>query len=275
MDRVYINGLLNQLEKEIDKVNGSESTNMVKYHDALVHCKNAQFILKEYILRVGFTLELDEIEFFKDIKPKFVSRGIYYAKLYQIESSFPPVSKKMRIVLLKDEVRKLDNFASNNSEFWRYYRTDSKHNDSNYFKRLSKQLSLPITVSMLDVDYSYTSSHSLIVARFKANVLIAQYLENHINKLSGKSVLPTESSSKLNWNSSKTDLVELIYALVEAQVIQGDIKLISTKLGEVFDIDISEIYKTWGDIKNRKKDKTKFINGLASVLLKKIESIYD
>jgi hypothetical protein len=79
----------------------------------------------------------------------------------------------------------------------------------------------------------------------------------------------------LSWTASKTDLVELIYALNSSGAIrngQAEIKKLSNICKELFDIDLGNIYKTFSEIKLREKDNTKFLDQLKLSLVKKINS---
>ena len=78
----------------------------------------------------------------------------------------------------------------------------------------------------------------------------------------------------INWTATKTDLIELIYALKVSGAIDGgtgNINQISQQLSTMFNLDLGNFYKTYAEIKNRSKDRTKFLNKLIKSLQAKID----
>lgn len=275
MDRAFINGLLQQLNDNIAKTENDVLTPIKKINNCMEYCRQAELLLKDHILKKGFNELSDEIEFFKYIKPSFVSNGIYYAKLHSIETSRLPVSKKMTIAFFKEQHKKIDHFAINNSNIWQYYNSGDVVHDHVYFTRVNNQHVLPFRISIHDIDHRYTSLYSCIISKFLANKKIEVYVQDKLDALNGFSKRSDTLCEKLQWNSSKADLVELIYGLSVANVIQDDIKKTTKVIGDLFNVNISEPYKIWGDIKSRKKEKTKFLNSLIKLLEQRIEQDFD
>ena len=81
--------------------------------------------------------------------------------------------------------------------------------------------------------------------------------------------------SQIKWTASKTDLIELIYALKLSGAIDhgnGQLKQIIESMALLFDIDLGNYYKTFSEIKNRSKDKTRFLQQLDGVLNAYVEA---
>jgi hypothetical protein len=81
-------------------------------------------------------------------------------------------------------------------------------------------------------------------------------------------------SSKLFWTGSKTDLIELIYALDSSGSINSgtaDIKEVASVCEQIFNIDLGNYYHTFIEIRSRKSNSTKFINSLKASLLKRLK----
>ena len=79
----------------------------------------------------------------------------------------------------------------------------------------------------------------------------------------------------LPWTASKTDLIELVYALNASRAIgngTSGIKNMIEVFSEIFDIDLGNHCKTFTQIKDRQKDPTKFLDKLKINLIQKIES---
>ena len=82
-----------------------------------------------------------------------------------------------------------------------------------------------------------------------------------------------KSVIKQDWTGTKTELIELIYALKSANVISfgnSSVVDIAKVFTTSFNIDLGNIYKTYAEIKRRKKTPTKFINTLQQKLAFKI-----
>jgi hypothetical protein len=78
----------------------------------------------------------------------------------------------------------------------------------------------------------------------------------------------------LSWTSSKTALTELIYALHSKSVFNNgnaDIKQIAQSFESFFSIDLGDFYHTYLELKNRKINRTKFIDSLREGLMQKME----
>ena len=76
------------------------------------------------------------------------------------------------------------------------------------------------------------------------------------------------------WTATKIAAVELGYAIYAAGVLnngQADIKEIMTFMEASFQIDLGDYYRTYITMKDRKKDRTSFLNSLIKSLLKKMD----
>lgn len=78
----------------------------------------------------------------------------------------------------------------------------------------------------------------------------------------------------MSWTISKTALTELIYALYSKSVFNNgnaDIKQIAQSFEAFFNIDLGDFYHTYLELKNRKINRTKFIDSLREGLIQKME----
>ena len=77
------------------------------------------------------------------------------------------------------------------------------------------------------------------------------------------------------WTGNQTDLVELLYALIESGSFNnGNIQIKSVILyfQNIFQIDLKYYYHKYTDITNRKKERTVFLDRLKLCLTKKMDS---
>jgi hypothetical protein len=95
---------------------------------------------------------------------------------------------------------------------------------------------------------------------------------------SSVTVLNPDSDLPFQRTSNKTDLVELIYALVEAGVLNNgtaEIKGVVLYFQRIFQVDLRAYYHKFSDISNRKKDQAVFLDKLKSCLLRRIDEKYE
>ncbi|MDT0649755.1 RteC domain-containing protein [Autumnicola edwardsiae] len=84
-------------------------------------------------------------------------------------------------------------------------------------------------------------------------------LENHKN--------PNKGKSKIKWEGTQTQLIELIKALIENGSVSGTQKEVIQNISQFFDVEIKYPDKIIQDIKNRNNDnETIFINDLKTSL---------
>lgn len=85
----FYNDTLNKLETAINGLE-VETKNSLKRIEAIIPIVMQSLSeLKEYVLKIGFSNEEEEIRFFKYQKPFIVAKLIYYNAIYKIEAKKP------------------------------------------------------------------------------------------------------------------------------------------------------------------------------------------
>ena len=85
----FTNLYLDEIEKQIKKIERDEKNEIAKSTQILTFLESKLEELKSFIVRYNFKTEDEEILFFKGIKPKIMSRLIYYISVYKIEINRP------------------------------------------------------------------------------------------------------------------------------------------------------------------------------------------
>ena len=203
----------------------------------------------------------EEVHFFKNLKPKFISKFIYYSTVLDLESHKPNAGKNALNEYYEAELEKLKNFYKEQSDFYSYYRREATYLDHKIFVRDSYDLKMKLSLGFYNFDTSFTTSHDQLIAKFMANEKIEQYLIKQIDRLSENN--GDETSSRLVWTASKVGLIELVYALYNMRCFNGGnvelsevVRFVEKSLG----IDLGNFHKTIFEIRNRKKGPTKFLN---------------
>lgn len=224
---------------------------------------------RKQINQDGFNCEEDEIHFFKYVKPRVNSYLIFFSIQAEIETERLLLNDKEELECINRKQRMFRHIMRENREFVSYYRSGLTHLDRIYFLRGTNlnTLSRHNTKQLDDPDFN--TSHDTVAA----NVMAFDLFQKHLFPKSNLHKPITPPKSKLKWTASKLDLVELIYALHASGALNygdADLKEICSTLETAFQIKVGDLYRSFHDISNRKKQQIKFVNTLESVLERKI-----
>ncbi len=238
--------------------------------------------LQHEITTRKFISMTDEIYFFKHVKPQIFSKLIYYVKLFNIESKRPRSSDNSQIKYFNNQIEKLQAYFSENLEFYNYYRRGATSMDEQYFVRGKCDLRLPPESFHFLIDNQFSTCQDSTVATIMAYDMLIVYLQQEIDKIKinmdNKNYNAMEKPSKLFWTGSKTDLIELIYALHSSNAINSgtvDIKELASHFEYIYNIDLGNYYHTFIEIRSRKNSKTKFLEKLIELLNDRMDALDD
>jgi hypothetical protein len=254
-------------QKVIALKNESDSIKLKKHIETsrdFLHC------LRLKIRIIKFKCTEEEIHFFKHIKPSIYADFIYYNNQLKYLVSKPNTTNSILKNYLKTELKKLEAKKRKKIDFYRYYKHKSNFLDHFYFLRENKQLELFSTDISIYLESEFYTSHDTIAGEVIAYDLLTNFYKKEINKIKNIEVRMFADDknfikSELNWTGSKTDLVELLYALKATGTINAgniNIKDLISTFSNLFNIEISNYYKTYSEIKNRSTERTKFLNKL-------------
>ncbi|ESU28703.1 hypothetical protein FLJC2902T_12940 [Flavobacterium limnosediminis JC2902] len=225
--------------------------------------------VKKQILKKGFKSQQEEIHFFKVLKPKFVSKLIYYHTIYNFETRKPNAGNKALQKFISNELESLKRFFDNNLEFYKYYRTGSCFLDHQYFIRGNIDIKLNIDSLYFETDKDFSTTHDFKVAKILANDLIQVYLESKLTKKQTTSknipLIEIPTHHPLKWTENKNALIELIYGLHTQGAFNNgktEIKDIARYFEKMFGIELGDYYRSYLELRSRKISKTKFIDTL-------------
>ncbi|WP_312422578.1 RteC domain-containing protein [Epilithonimonas sp.] len=215
----------------------------------------------------------EEVHFFKNLKPKFISKFIYYSLVLDLESHKPNAGKKVLKKFYEAEQEKLKNFYTEQSDFYSYYKREATYLDHKIFVRDSYDLKMKLSLGFYNFDTTFTTSHDQLIAKFIANEKFDQFLKIQIDGLSESE--DHKSLSPLVWSASKVGLIELVYALYQMRCFNGGnvelsevVRFVEKSLGT----DLGNFHKTIFEIRNRKQGPTKFLNVVSENLLQYFQS---
>jgi hypothetical protein len=271
--KLFTESLMSELEQQLKLIHLQTENPIQSAEQAIKSSVVVLEKLKTFFIKYKRLNKTEEIEFFRDIKPKFASKLIYYNEIYTIETNKPLGSKKTIGKYYKAELLKLKIFFQQNLEFYRYYRTANNCLDNKYFIREKYDLKLMMDSVYFQIDHRFATSHDYKVARMLANDEIKVFLEEQIEKL-GRKTITIQSPSLLSkgpkWTGSKVELIELIYALHTEGVFNNGtsgLKEVTTLFEFAFNIDLGQFHRVFLEIRNRKSERTKFLNTLKNKLM--------
>lgn len=270
------NEILSEFEKELNNIQVEVDDILKQAEMSIQLCLSTIEKVRKVLLKYTFQNEKEEIFFFKQIKPQFVSRLIYYVNVYNIETHRPNGLIKIRKKYFQLELNKIKNYFDDNLDFYRYYRTGSTYLDHKYFVRRKHDIRLNLDAYVYEIDPDFSTTHDFKISTILANDLLQVYLENEINKVDFQPVKKESDlihKDTLHWTASKVSLIELMYSLHQSGVFnngQSDIKAIATYFENIFNVDLGNYYRTYLELKTR-QDRTKFLDSLRENFIRKIE----
>ena len=262
------------LETELYGVTQKNLTECEKLKLAIALCKKALGILRKYLFSYFFGSLEEEINFFKHIKPLFYSKYIYYISIYNYHIKLPTGSDEIMKTYIASQLEELKHFFDRNQSFYQYYRSGSDHLDSYYFTR--GNIDVYSELEDFQGDELFSTSHDYKISKIIANEQFQEFLMLKCKGVDGDNVQNVDSP--VIWTGSQTDLVELLYALVESGCLNnGNIQIKSAILffQSIFQVDLKYYYHKYTDISNRKKERTVFLDKLKVSLEKKMDGKYE
>ena len=274
----FTNLQLDEIEKQINKIERNEKNEITKSTQILTFLESKLEELKSFISQYDFKTEEEEILFFKEIKPKIVSKLIYYLSVYKFELNRPKGSCSTVETYFQAELDRLKQYFDRNIEMYHYYRTGCTHFDKIYFLRNSdSDIPMNIACFYFERDVRFSTGYDFKIAKIMANDFLELYIRSQLVKLKKDSEIEYEVSTGLKtretWTASKTDLAELIYALDTAKCINHgniNLKVLASYFEAVFNIDIGDIYRIYLEIRERKGSRTLFLDRLRDTLTERM-----
>jgi hypothetical protein len=253
------------MQEKLAEVELSGKDSIVKESNYIEIVKSHTYGLKNYLYQYEFSSPQEEIYFFKNIKPKFVSLLLFHNELFEIEVS-KPLEKESIIKHYLEALQKGQAFINTHMEFYKYLHLGSSYLDSKYF--------LPDRNHETGNDVIYDSRFCTPFDHKFCLLQSYELMKEHLTKAIEKLTMPVEEYSPLQWTGSKISLIELMYALQVSGVFNKsatDVKMIATYFEKIFHVDLGNYYRTFRDIQGRKKGKTVFLDELRCKLGERLD----
>lgn len=260
----FTNELFANLERDLGLIDLNDGNRLIQLETAFMLVDKTVEKIKAYLDKYTFPDPEEEILFFKYYMPKLLSKSIFYSELFNIESHRPRGKGKMVKSFYEKEQRSVVSFMHENHSLLNYLEMQKNHFDRIYFLRNAQAPILKPNLFWHTLDTRYCTVFSLQIARIQGMLKVDEYLDEEIRKL-GKmeSERAVIQKIKLRWTGPKVNLVELIYALKFAGVFNHGQATLS-EISQVFEIlfgkELNKYYRTFQEIRQRKGERTVFMN---------------
>src|SRR5690606_9984756 len=179
-------------------------------------------------------------------------------------------------------IERYNSFFTYHIEFYNYYRRGAMAMDDKYFVRGNYDLTLTVASYQFVTDKEFSTCHDATVATIMAYDMLIVYLKQVITELKNTIEPPKsesmDSQSKMFWTGTKTDLIELLYALQANKSINSgtmDVKDLAEQFERCFNVDLGNYYRTFIELRSRKTGRTKFLDRLIQVLEERMDAVED
>ncbi len=266
--------LQQNLDLDIKKILELDQEKVMMYQKILMKIDLSIRALKKLKKNVLFDSVAEEITFFKIHKPYFISQYIFFSKALNMEISKPSSGNKVLKKYFQTELTTIKNEIRKDIHFYDYYRREATYLDHKYFTTNANDHKMKMSLHLYDFDEDFTTTHDHKLALIKANERWADFINAQIDSLEQSKSAAPETKTKISWTSNKVSLLEILYALHLTQCFNGgniEFGELVRETEKILAIELGNCYKTIGEIKNRKYNKTKFLQLLMNNLNKTID----
>ena len=270
-DKTVFTTMFDSFTKELEEIQLNQPEIIHYSRKCSQLCRYYLDEVRKIIVQVKFDDNGKEIEFFKQLKPLFSSLLIYYSEVYHIELRKPQGSKAQIEDFFMEEYDRINLFFGLHNDFYKYYKSQSTDHDEIYFLRGNIKSS--IALHYAEIDYEFSTGYDLLIARFRANDMLSDYITRSMERLK---VAPETSTrqSEFTWTAPVTAFAELIIALDAYAVFNNTpigIGKLSIFFGSLFNLGHINIHKKYEEIRIRKKNRTVFLDALKLSLMRKMD----
>jgi hypothetical protein len=138
--------------------------------------------LKEIMKDKTFKDDSEEVDFFRNVKPRFTCQIEYFAILCEA-LQFVPKEPKAALHFWEQESNRFFRFCNKNETFVTYYESGEQCGNSIYFLRENKQTNAAVIMVPYDADEDLCSSHDRVLRSYLAHKMYNEYVRGRIKLL--------------------------------------------------------------------------------------------
>ncbi|MES2456831.1 MAG: RteC domain-containing protein [Bacteroidota bacterium] len=212
------------------------------------------------LLAVPFENDLEEIYFFKFVKPEFTALKIYYAALFNLMNRKPAGHRKTVRKFYLEELDYISATFKRYRLYHEYYRSGATDMDDILFLRGSVVAS-PVLLELPGLDTEFSTCGEYLFAMFSAYESLQEYILEEMKALekvsAGANAVSSGTTKKyFEYTGDLINMVELAYGLwVSKQFNNGKASLVEIFrwLEETLGIELGVPSNRFREIKRRKR----------------------
>jgi len=258
-----------------------ETAQLIQLNQKIKRTQDCLNELRQEVKLNSFSSSKKEIHFFKYQKPYIKGSLKFYVSLNSYLLEKPEGSKAEQRKFVNLQLSQITTEYCKYIDFVNYYKLEESKRDETYFLRGVEQFELFIDNTTIFEDPEFCTLRDHLASKIIANDLLIKFYTNELEtfkkNISNPPIQEVQmlKEPEMNWTASNTDLAELGLSLIAFGAINNgnmDMIKIVEGCGKIFGIDLGNIYNIYAQIKNRKKDPTKFLDKLKFALIKKLET---
>ncbi|MEE1946414.1 RteC domain-containing protein [Pedobacter sp. KR3-3] len=271
----YVKELQAEMNEALNRISKESANKLQKAEKSCQAVQDLLTRLKEYVIANPLNGLADEILFFKEIKPAFLSELIFRREVYYLEANLPPGPPELVTGYLTGELERIRIYFQRNLSLYNYHRAVRSDQDHLLF---AKNPDPGIFVSECAVEFD---PRFCTVPSFKLSKIMAfERLNKYVHRLLDPAwTEPNEEEiheeKVAPWTDSKVSLIELAYAIHSNSSIdhgKADVKQIVAQLQRAFNVDLGNYYAVFQqNIRIRKKNRTTYLDQLRESLIRRMD----
>lgn len=268
---------LSELEQDLEEVvdNGHEAVEQLRRTTQLV--EKALRRLRLQVQDKGFSSNVEEVNFFKHVKPKFYHWKIYFLELYAMERGRPAFGAAEQQAWVERELVYVERFFYQHHFLYEYYRLKSSDLDTLYFVRGANRGSM-LLPEVPELDPSFSTEGDYLFAKFMAFEKLRDWLVERARYLLANpnaDIGNIARAEELRWTGDSINLAELAFGIHRtAQVNNGTASIgsIFRWLEEKLQISIGVPSKRLSEIRRRTTiSRTRYLDEMIDMVIQKID----
>jgi hypothetical protein len=150
---------------------------------------------------------------------------------------------------------------------------DKTHMDKTLFTREPEDIPLYPNYT-LDADTRFSNIYSFKLGKIQAFEHLVAYIKGIIESIEKGGPVPEDDQGKIKkviWKGSKAEFYELVYGIVSAGSVSGDVKRAMEWLAYCLGIKTGNYYSYFQSMRIRKKNRTPYLDRVKAAVIKRMD----
>ncbi len=255
----FMQALRSRMQEELNKLD-PKAVSVHYFSDCVKIIRAAIMEIKQFIRGYRFKDQDEEIKYYKELTPFFLSNRLYYSAVYDMEVEKARLRQTPFCFLLEAELAQIDRYYEKYRWLYEYRIKNEKISDSVLFTRNA--------ILNEALDESCFTTYSYELAKIMSYERYRQYIEQELYKQKHPpGTSPEEKKPFGKWVASKSAVVELMECIQLSEAIEIDghkasLAELVEQVEGLLDVDLKDFNNLDYANRSRKKDLTPFMNSM-------------